>query len=437
MPCLKKLKPQSLVCSISYILLITLCSFPIYGNTEGEPELRTWTSTVGTTMEAQLIKIQSDSVILKNSNGRQMTVKLSQLVKKDRDYVAAQPSPRGNVSVKGLEAKPGIISDPITCIKKEEWSYHLYLPEDFHDGRVWPVWFIMSPVGAKFMNDLRRYTDGAEKLGCILAFSIESRNDFPDSELAVSAMVDDVFERLPVVPALAFATGFSGGSRMAYLTAERDRRIAGVLACGSGHGVYPKGEGFRLSDLRNSTYVYSLIGTTCCNRTGAAQSHMKFPDNYRLRFFPGGHVWADADYISQGMARVLGAGLERMKDRSFEKMRVQFAQKMLGWAKGERRETPWESYYWANYLKDFPSNSTIEGEARSLESSLAANPNVQSAMKAEKALREFAEDHFKIGYKADQNPDKEREKDAARLSEKYKDSPHGLIFECLADPCSF
>ena len=423
----------------SLVILLLLSGLLAYGDgdTESISEWRTWMSTVGTTIEARLIKVQSDSVVLESRDGRQLTVQLSQLVEQDRKFIAARPPKKGSIRIEGLDAVPGVISEPITCTKDADWSYHLYLPEDFHDGRKWPVWFIMSPVGAKFMNDLRRYVDGAEKLGCILAFSVESRNDFPDSEIAVAAMVEDVFDRLPVESGLAFTTGFSGGSRMAYLIAERDRRIAGVLACGSGSGVYPKGEKFRSAKLRRSTYVYSLIGTNCCNRTGATKSHLEFPDDYRLRFFPGGHDWADSKYLIQGMARVLGASLERKQSSDYAEMRVAFAQTMLDWAKEYQNKTPWEAYYWATYLQEFPSNKTLESNARSLVGTLSVNPRAQSGLEAEKELFEFSGDYLKVGYKADQIADTQRKRSAERLVREYNYLPHGELFKRLGEPCNY
>lgn len=157
---------------------------------------------------------------------------------------------------------------------------------------------------------------------------MESKNNFWESDQAIEAMVDDVYERLPVAENLAFATGMSGGSRMAYLLAERERNIAGVLACGSGSGVYVGEDEFRDAKLRRSTYVYSLMGTNCFNRTGAFQSHDEFPDEYRLRFFPGKHDWAGADLIEEGMARVLGAGLADYDGEDAEEMRSDYAKTM-------------------------------------------------------------------------------------------------------------
>lgn len=446
--CLKKLcnlkmltsKPSNskkIIGLLSYLILLALSIPAAYGNTDSPSEWRTWTSTAGTTLEARLIEVKPDSVVLENRDGRQLTVQLSQLAEQDRKFTTVRPPEKGNTQIEGLDAVPGVISEPIVCENDAKWSYHLYLPKEFHDGRKWPVWFIMSPVGAESMDDLRRYIDGAEQLGCILALSVESRNDFHESELAVEAMIEDVFERLPVTSGLAFTTGFSGGSRIAYLTAERDQRIAGVLACGSGRGVYPKDEKFRPAKIRNNTYVYSLIGTNCCNRTGATKSHLEFPEDYRLRFFPGGHVWADSEYLSQGMARVLGAGLERKKGNAYEKMRGQFAQTMLDWAKSNEEKTPWETYYWANYLQKFPSNNTIVEEAQLLAGQLETNLRVQSAIKAENMLRKFIEAYFKSGDKADQIDKIRRKKDAERLAETYKDLPYGTLFRRLGEPCDY
>lgn len=410
-----------------FLLLLTYTVTTVSGNVEDTSEWRIWTSTVGTTLEAKLLKVQHDSVILEGRDGRQLTVKLSQLVEQDRTFVTTIPEEKGSTQIAGLDAIPGVISGPITCKKDNKWSYHLYLSKSFHDGREWPVWFIMSPVGAKYYtHDLQRHIDGAEQLDCILALSIESKNGFDGSGPATEAMINDVFDRLPVTSGLAFTTGSSGGARMAYLIAERDRRIGGVLACGAGSGK---------RNLRSNTYVYSLIGTNCFNRSGTTISHLRFPNDYRLRFFPGGHEWAGSEYLSQGMARVLGAGLERKRSRDYETMRNEFVRTMLTWAKEQQSKTPWETHYWTDYLKDFPSSSDLQNEARSLESSLSTNPKVKDAIKADRAILKFAEEYFQIYYKVDMHENDERKKDADKLANSYKHLPHGELLRRLGNPC--
>lgn len=276
-----------------------------------EEEMRTWTSAVGSTIEARLVEASGRSVKLRTEDDRMLTLRLDQLSEADREYITERPEEKGPTEVRGIDARPGVISGPITCENDGDWSYHLYLPEAFHTGRNWPVWFVMSPGGGSGGGALKRYREGAERFGCILAVSVESKNGFEESDEAVEAMAADVPARLPIEDGLLFTSGFSGGSRMAFLLGERNRDVCGVLACGSGGGIYLSENDFRESQLRRSTYVYSLMGTNCFNRTESFESHQAYDDDCRLRFFPGGHAWAQSPLIAQGMGRVLGEALKR------------------------------------------------------------------------------------------------------------------------------
>ena len=90
---------QQITRTFCLLLLFTLTAIALYGNVENAAEWRTWTSTVGTTLEAKLLKVQHDSVILERRNGRQLTVKLSQLVEQDRIFIAAIPEEKGNIQI--------------------------------------------------------------------------------------------------------------------------------------------------------------------------------------------------------------------------------------------------------------------------------------------------------------------------------------------------
>jgi hypothetical protein len=371
-------------------------------------------------------------VVLERKNGKHVVVPLAKLSAEDRDFLAALPQATGDTRIEGIQAQPGIVSPRIACLETPDWSYHLYLPNAFHDGRKWPVWFVMSPGGGTGGDALTRYIGGAERLGCVLALSVESKNDFADSDIAMEAMADDVFKRLPVLDGLAFATGFSGGSRMAFLLAERDKRIAGVLACGSGSGVYLKEKDFRQAELRRSTYVYSLIGSNCFNRTEAYRSHKNFPEAYRLRFFPGGHSWADSPLIAEGMARVLGEALRSGRGEPIEKLRLEYARTVLSWTQDLAGAEPWEAHSWATFLKDFPGDRTIQTEAETLASKLASDPRVGLAQDADRAIQRFTSDYFDLGdYKVDQQANPTRSADADALAEKYSDIPHGDLIRQL------
>ena len=427
------------------IALFSLCLWFTFGSrgNANETEWRTWTSVQGSKIEARLVERTGEVVVLERKDGgRQLQVRLSQLSQEDRDYlqslpeVVEPPEETGETTVTGLEAEPGVISGQITCQADERWSYRLYLPKDFHTGRQWPVWFVMSAGGGKNGKALRRYIPGADRLGCILALSVQSKNNFADSDLAIEAMADDVYERLPVIEGLGFTSGMSGGSRMAYLLAERDKRIGGVLACGSESGVYLKEADFRPARLRRSTTVYSLIGTNCFNRSEAVRSHQEFPDHFRLRFFSGRHDWAKSPYIEEGMARVYGETLKQLKgdDRTADRRR--YARTMWAWTQEMRAGQPWEAASWARFLADFEEDPRIQSQAKELAGELKDDERVQLATKADKAIDGFCKKHFNrsISTEEDKKPDPAREAEAERLADKFGDLPHAELLRLLGKP---
>ena len=56
----------------------------------GEPPIRTWTSTFGSSIEARLVSKKGDSVVLEKADGSNLTVPLNKLSKADQAYVDQQ-----------------------------------------------------------------------------------------------------------------------------------------------------------------------------------------------------------------------------------------------------------------------------------------------------------------------------------------------------------
>ena len=429
----------------SILLLVSLVL--IWGSRAAGEDVdwRTWTSTAGTKIEAKLVERTRDAVVLEQkSNGRRLTVKLSQLSQADLDFIGETPAEPedpaevGDTVVVGVDAKPGATSAEIVCVDDPKWTYYVYLPKTFHTAKKWPVWFIMSAGGGKGGGALNRYKEGADRLGCILALSVQSKNSFAESDRAMETMANDVYDRLPVIEGLGFSSGMSGGSRMAYLLAERDKRLAGVLACGSGSGVYLSEKDFRAAKLRKSTYVYSLIGTNCFNRDEAVRSHDKFPKNYRLRFFPGGHVWAESKFIAEGMARVYGETLKGTRVRNLDDHKRDYARTMWKWTGDLQKDEPWEAAYWAEFLADFDGDSEVSSDAKSLSSELEDNPQVDLAADAQKALDHFNKKHFNkpIDQAAGKRPVPARQAEADKLADKFGELPHAELLRKLGGPAS-
>lgn len=406
---------------------------------QAEDEWRTWKSAAGTAIEAKLVSFEDGQVTLEKKDGKQLVVKPAQLSAADQEFLEAmadaeEPEEEPAAGVAGLDAEPGSVSAKIECITDPKWSYHLYLPKGFDTARKWPVCFVMDPGGGS-PGTLDRYIPAADQLGVILAVSVESKNEFPDSDLAMVAMAVDVYARLPVIEELAIASGMSGGSRMAYLLAEMDENVTGVLACGSGGGVYIKEKEFRQAVVRRGTVICSVIGTNDFNRCEAVESHQGYDKNARLIWFVGNHDWAGPDLITDGLAEVYGKMLMNSKSGDLDGLREAFSKTQLAWAKERQEKKPWITYHWAEFLKGFPGDAAVQKEAGDLAATLLEAPEVVQAIAAEKAITDFADKHFSDGNtKTDSQENESRDKEALKLRAKFEGLPQAEILDRMGKP---
>ncbi|MFC5049025.1 hypothetical protein ACFPK9_15715 [Rubritalea spongiae] len=411
------------------LALLVFCILPVISHADS---MRVWTSTSGTSIQAELVESDWDKVVLLRENGSELRIKMNQLSPADQDFLLKyiEEKNKGETGISEINAVAGKVRQNVRCGDDSRWGYHLYLPKKFHRGREWAVCFVMASGGGKSFKPMQKYLSAADRLGCVIALSIESKNGFADSDIAMAAMADDVFERIPVIEGMAFSSGMSGGSRMAYLLAERDKRIAGVLACGSGSGVYLKEKDFRDAKLRSSTYVYSLIGTNDFNRTGASKSHDGFSKECRLRFFKGFHDWAGAPLIEQGLSRVYGAALEGYNGIDSQMLELDYVKSVSALIKGLNEKAPWEAYYLSSYLDD---QNLLTSELEVVHEILEKDERVHLALEAENDIRKFTKKYLvPVGfYVEDVQPNVRREVEANKLAGKYDSIPHGEMIRLL------
>ena len=62
---------------------LILCLF-LYSTVWVSAETQTWTSTAGTTLEAELMEYANRTVVLKTASGRKLTLPLAKLVPEDQ-----------------------------------------------------------------------------------------------------------------------------------------------------------------------------------------------------------------------------------------------------------------------------------------------------------------------------------------------------------------
>jgi dienelactone hydrolase len=401
-------------------------------------------------MEARLLQASEVAVVLELRTGKRLTVAPHLLSANDRQFLddaknAAveklfQPDeavPAAEQVIADFPAEPGKISAAIPCKLSPDWSYFVYLPKTFRKSRQYPVSYLMDPGGGK-VSTVQRYVAAAERLGVILIASREAKNGFGPSDEAVQAMVADVKSRLPVLAELSFASGFSGGSRMAYLLAETDPSIAGILACGSGMGVYPDEENnkvCRLAKLRSGLPVCSLMGTNCFNRDEAVSSQVNLDAaRGKLTFFSGKHAWASPALIADGFSFVLGVTLKDVIKPTPALREQQLRYSRAIWQRTMEADIrSWDKADWMAVLAGFPGEPLIKTAAAQTAAKLAKDPEVLAGRAANDAVSEFAKKHYAL-YEKGKSPNLDREAEAEKIASKFQSLPQAEILRMLAKP---
>ncbi len=133
----------------------------------------------------------------------------------------------------------GQVIEKVTCAREPNQSYALYLPRNYDKSRKWPVLYAFDP-GARGRVPVERFKDAAEQFGWIVVGSNNSRNASIQSSIdSWNAMVRDTTDRFSIDDGRAYATGFSGGARVALTFATQCRNcLAGVIAGGA---AFPPG----------------------------------------------------------------------------------------------------------------------------------------------------------------------------------------------------
>ena len=206
------------------------------------------------------------------------------------------------------EFPTGTIIPVVVTRAAPDQTYALYLPSSYDARRTWPVIFAFDPA-ARGQLPLECFRESAEKYGYIVVGSNISRNGpLSTSYRAGLAMMRDVLDRFSVDERRLYAAGFSGGARVASMTAQVQKgRIAGVIGCAAG---FPETEG------PTTQMPFAFCGTVGnedynwleMNRLDRTLASLDKP--HRLLRFSGGHTWPPKDVA---MAAVEWLELQAMR----------------------------------------------------------------------------------------------------------------------------
>lgn len=182
---------------------------------------------------------------------------------------------------------PGQIVN-VVCVADANQSYALYLPSAYTVTKRWPIIYFFDP-GGRGRRPLDLYKDLAETYGFIFAGSNNSRNFSGDESQAVNAIWQDTHVRLSLDDHRVYASGFSGGARVAGAMAlSSPGQISGVIAHGAG---YPATRHATVDKL----LYYFAVGDKDFNwpeviTVGHEREKEGLP--YRVNVYSGSHQWA-------------------------------------------------------------------------------------------------------------------------------------------------
>jgi predicted esterase len=184
----------------------------------------------------------------------------------------------------GAQSFPaGTIVDEVACAGDATHSYALYLPSRYSPDRPWNLLLAFHP-GGRGRAMVEKYQGAAEQYGYIVAGSNNSRNGpWSVSTAAVKAMTTDLAQRFAIDPRRVYATGMSGGARVAMQLGLANESIAGVIASSAGFAdSQPR--------TRVTFAVFATAGTDDFNYLEMRRLDRALKTPHRLAIFEGGHT---------------------------------------------------------------------------------------------------------------------------------------------------
>ncbi|MHC4549902.1 MAG: hypothetical protein ACYTEZ_14105 [Planctomycetota bacterium] len=207
--------------------------------------------------------------------------------------LCATAAPAGND-----EPEPGQVT-VVACEHDRTQTYACYLPRKYVASRKWPILYCFSPNanGRAFVD---HYMNVCEKHGWIVVGSNNARNGpWEPIRAAMAAMWKDTQERFSINQTRCYATGWSGGSGVAFsLAADHPKHFAGVIPIAAGSGwdsVLPRvpkhvSVFFVMGDKDSAAYVKLQ-----------AEKLREKGHKAKVRIFSGGHVWPPRKTVEEGV----------------------------------------------------------------------------------------------------------------------------------------
>lgn len=297
---------------------------------------------------------------------------------------------RGHAQAPADLPAPGSIGD-VQCASDSTQGYALYLPKAYTAAKPWPIIYFFDP-GGRGRRPLDLYQEIAETYGFILAGSNNSRNFSSDQSKSVNAIWLDTHVRLAIDPKRVYASGFSGGARVAGAMALgcAQCQIAGVIANGAGYPTNRDGGSDKLLyffAVGNQDFNWPEVMTVRREREVQGLS-------YRVRVFEGKHQWSPAPVMEDAVQWLM---LRAMQNGSLPKDEG-FIDKLFQQRKSEaseaeqRKDALAQSGAYRSLVSDFAGLRDTSDISKKFET-LKQSDGLKSALKSE---RDQIEEQFAL-----------------------------------------
>lgn len=284
----------------------------------------------------------------------------------------------------------GQLVDPVQSVHDAKQTHALYIPSTYTANKKWPILFCYEARGrGKIPVELFR--EAAERYGWIIFSSNHSRSDDPKAPNleVLNAMWADSHKWFSLDESRVYATGFSGGARLAWgMGYVFPKSTAGVIGVGAGfHEARPPS--------KETTFVwYGIAGNKDFNylemrKLDQQLASLQIPS--RTEFFDGGHEWPPAEYCTRAVEWMELQAMKRdRKTKDPAWIQSQYESKLAEARKLESASKLFEAFEKYQQLqKDFGGITDL-GEVPQKSTTLSNNEAVKKAL-ADRQKREEKE----------------------------------------------
>jgi predicted esterase len=212
----------------------------------------------------------------------------------------------GQPEVSPALPKTGVIHEKVSCAVNKGNTYALYIPVE--KKLLYPVIVVFDPHGNGVLP-LTLYKGLADKYKFILIGSNNSKNGISTDEVnsIVAGLMHEVRHRYPVDTNNICLLGFSGGARVAAMTAMYQVPVRSIIGCGAGFGATEQ-------PVRFNFDYYGMAGTADFNMNEMLQLDQPLTRagiRHCIAAFRGKHEWPPAAVMEDAVKWTI---LNNMRD---------------------------------------------------------------------------------------------------------------------------